>query len=287
MTSITVRRLDAGDLDFAHEMLLSEDWNDRYEDAERMLSYEPEGCFIAEIGQERVGHVFSVSYRTLAWIGYLIVKAGYRKKGIATMLMKKALDYLQKKKHVKTVKLEAVPEIADLYRKLGFTDEYDSLRFAGTAQHHSMQAKSIVQPASHSLIPDIAEFDAAYFGANRARVLSKLLDAFPHLFFVARHDSGLEGYIACRKAESGYKLGPWVCNPQKPKTAEQLLTACLPAIEPHSRIFIGTPAPNRTAVTILARYGFERYSRSLRMRLGPPTRDRVEGVFAIGGPMKG
>jgi hypothetical protein len=47
-------------------------------------------------------------------------------------------------------------------------------------------------------------------------------------------------------------------------------------------------APNEIAVEILQEFGFERYSRSIRMCFGKKLRnDRVKGVFVIGGPMKG
>jgi len=286
LANITVRRFEQADLDFAYEMLLAEEWNDRREDAERMLGYEPEGCFVAEVDQERVGHIFSVGYGTLAWIGYVIVKAEYRNRGIATLMMRKTLDYLRCK-YVQTVKLEAVPEIADLYRNLGFIDEYDSLRFSGTTKRHDLPKNSKVKSVVRSQIPKIAKFDANYFGADRTKVLSKLFDDFPDLCFVAGGDSDLEGFALCRKAESGYKLGPWGCKPENLDAAEQLLAACLSATEPNSRIFIGTPAPNQAATNMLKGYGFELYSRSIRMYLGKRANERIEGIFAIGGPMKG
>lgn len=78
-----------------------------------------------------MGHIFSICYGRLGWIGLLIVNAEYRRRGIGALLMKKAMDYLLSRK-VKTIKLEAVPKVANLYRKLGFVDEFDSLRLIKT-----------------------------------------------------------------------------------------------------------------------------------------------------------
>jgi ribosomal protein S18 acetylase RimI-like enzyme len=284
--NVTVREFEQGDLDFAYEMLVIEEWNDRREDAERMLDYEPEGCFMAEVNRERAGHIFSISYASLAWIGYVIVKAKYRNRGIATLLMKKALDYLRSK-HVQTVKLEAVPEIADLYRKLGFTDEYDSLRLVGTSRTYDSAKGENVKPMIADEIAEVAMFDEKYFGADRSKVLTKLFQDYPELCFVSHGASGVEGYVMCRRAEFGYKLGPWVCKPENPEAAKRLLLECLSAIEPESKIFIGAPAPNKTAIEILQKLGFEQHSRSIRMRHGKTLNDRISGIFAIGGPMKG
>jgi hypothetical protein len=39
---------------------------------------------------------------------------------------------------------------------------------------------------------------------------------------------------------------------------------------------------------LLMKHGFVQYSKSIRMRLGPELKsERVQGVFGIGGPMKG
>lgn len=286
MGNVAVREFEQGDLGFAYEMLMIEEWNDRREDAERMLGYEPEGCFMAEVNQERAGHIFSISYASLAWIGYVIVKVEYRNRGVATLLMKKALDYLRSKR-VQTVKLEAVPEIANLYRKLGFTDEYDSLRFVGASQKYDSAKDRNVKPMIADEIAEVAMFDEKYFGADRSKVLGRLFQDYPELCFVSHEASGVEGYVMCRSAEFGYKLGPWVCKPESPEGAENLLSACLSATEPESKIFIGTPAPNRTAIEILQKLGFKQYSRSIRMRHGKTLNDRIGGIFAIGGPMKG
>jgi GNAT superfamily N-acetyltransferase len=37
--------------------------------------------------------VFTVNYGNLGWVGLLVVKAEYRKKGISTLLTQKAIDY--------------------------------------------------------------------------------------------------------------------------------------------------------------------------------------------------
>jgi hypothetical protein len=55
---VHVRLLLENDIDFAYEMVSTEQWNDRREDIKRMLAFEPKGCFIAEVDDQPVGHVF-------------------------------------------------------------------------------------------------------------------------------------------------------------------------------------------------------------------------------------
>jgi ribosomal protein S18 acetylase RimI-like enzyme len=268
-------------------MTLIEQWNERRDDVQRMFEFEPKGCFIAEVDGELAGHVFSIAYETLGWVGYLIVSSNYRRKGVATILMKKAVDYLVSQK-VQTIKLDAVPEIADLYRRLGFVDECSSLRFLGANELPCASQNRTVKPIEREIVAGIAGFDMEYFGADRSRVLKRLIEENPDLSFASYSGSHVIGYITCHKAESGYELGPWVCHPQSPRIAKKLLVACLNRLEPNSKIYVGLPSLNTAAVSVLLAYGFKQYSESVRMRFGKILEtEHPDGIFAIAGPMKG
>lgn len=287
MRNITVRQLQEKNLAFAYEMVRTEQWNARVEDLRRMLYCEPKGCFLAELSGKKAGFVFSVNYGRLGWIGLLIVKTECRGIGIGQQLMETAKRYLL---HlgVKTVRLEAPPLIADFYRTAGFVDEYDTLRFKGAHDKASGEGTQFVESMKEEMIDDVAQFDARYFGANRARVLGKLYQAYPELCLVSYSKSGISGYIMCRKGEASYNLGPWVCVPESGQIATDLLLACVGKIHYGSTVFVRVPSANESAVEILQRLGFVEYSKSIRMRLGEQLADEhIQGVFAIGGGMKG
>ena len=284
---VTIRQLEEDDLDFAFEMTTTEQWNERREDIKRVFGYEPEGCFIAELNDHKIGHVFALSYGKLGWIGLLIIKAEYRRMGIGRLLTAKAKEYLLNR-GVETAKLEAVPEISDLYRKLGFVDEYDSLRYVGTVGRARLSKNSSIVSIEEPDIVALADFDARFFGAPRTRVIAKLHQEYPQFCFMSRSSSKINGYIMCRESLSGYKLGPWICDADKPEIAEQLLVQCVARLEPNSQVYIGVPAVNHAATEILRRHGYSKYSHSIRMRFGKELENEcIEGVFAIGGPMKG
>ncbi len=252
-----------------------------------MLSYEPDGCFVAAIKGQPVGHVFTVNYGRLGWIGFLIVKSGFRRQGVGTELTKHAIAHLLNHE-AQTVRLEAVPEIAELYRRLGFVDEYDSLRFV----RDSAKVESLPSPHVHSIkkgeITEISEFDAEYFGANRRRVLQTLYENNPQSCLISTSANKVTGYIMSRERESGYTIGPWVCCPASRGVERKLLAKCLRIIGRDEKVYVGVPAVNEVAVETLVNFGFRQYSKSIRMFLGERLHtERVEGVFAIGGPMKG
>jgi len=282
-----VRPFLTQDIDLAYEMDAAEKWDHTRKDIERIFSYEPSGCFVAEVNGRSVGHVSSISYGRLGWIGMLIVKPEYRRRGIGTLLTKRALAYLSERK-VRTTKLEAVPEIAGLYRKLGFREEFRSLRFV----RHCEQAISIpngrVEPLNEREIKMLAEFDAGYFGVNRYLVLNELHRCNPHLCFVSHKKSKITGYIMCCKSKSGYRIGPWVCESKDQEIAKRLLARVIMEIGHTVKSYVGALAINTTATTILQSLRFRQYSSSIRMRMGKKLgTECVSGILAIGGPEKG
>jgi ribosomal protein S18 acetylase RimI-like enzyme len=287
MESSSIRLFKESDIEFAYEMTKIEGWNYPKEDIQRMFSYNPSSCFVAEVDGKRVGHVFSVKYGRLGWIGLLIVRAEYRKKGIGTLLMKEVMNHLLSG-GVETVKLEAVSAIATIYRKLGFVDEYDSLRFLGVGRKIDSAANLNVKLLKKETVKKIAEFDAEYFGANRIKVLSSLCNDNPKLCFVSYAGSKLVGYIMCRRAEKGYRIGPWVCSPENPTVVKELLMKCVEAMGENVKLYVGVLAVNKKAVEILLDFGFEQYSRSIRMYFGKKLETEcASGIFGIGGPEKG
>jgi len=287
MENLSIRLFEEKDINFAYKMNVREQWNDRKDDIKRMFDYEPNGSFIVEVKDSPVGHVFAISYGKLGWIGLLIVKAEYRKKGVGTLLTKKAVDYLL---HcgVETIKLEAVPQISNLYRKLGFVDEFDSLRFKRACGKIISKCSDSLALIEKKSIIKIAEFDAGYFGAERTSVLVSLYQENPKLCFVSYEGSEVAGYIMCRGAKSGYTLGPFVCNPENPQAAKELLARCIQKLGVSKTLYVGVPALNKKGTEILREFGFEQYSKSIRMRLGKNIKnEKPNGIFAIGGPMKG
>jgi len=283
-----IRPFEEKDVAFAYKLDKIEQWGDTRNDIERMFSYEPAGCFVAEINGKPVGHVFSISYGHLGWIGLLIVKAEHRGKGIGTLLTKRAINYLLNK-GVKTIRLEAVSKIVNLYQKLGFVDEYYSLRFKGVSNGKTaISLSSQITSLKREEITELAKFDAEHFGANRIKVLKRLYCTYSKFCFVSHLDSKIVGYIMSRKKETGYRIGPWICNPENPQVARELLMKCIAAIGQNVILYVGVPAVNKAAIEILHDFNLKQYSKSIRMYLGKKLEtEQANGIFAIGGPEKG
>jgi len=271
------------DLHFARYLTEIVGWDYSIGDFERLLYYEPEGCFIAEHDGEPVGIVSTTTYGKLAWVGSLIVLEHYRSKGIGSGLMKHAIHYL-KTKDVETIRLDAVPKAIPLYKRLGFKEEYDSLRFIGTGQKITYRK---VRRMKNDDLESVILLDTQFFGTYRERVLRRVYKDFQNSCFVSFADGNLVGYIMAKKGFDIIKIGPWICDPKHPEVAEELLKAVLNEARGMS-IWVGVPDGNKRSVNILEKHGFVDQPKSVRMYYGKHDYvGLINGVFGIGSPEKG
>jgi len=284
-----------GDLDFVADSVDREGWRHLKRDVERCWRFEPDGCFMAEVDGKRVGHVFSVCYGQVGWIGLLIVNPESRGRGIGAALMQRAIDYLRER-GVETIRLEAVEKAVPLYRRLGFGEEFLSLRFSrrlrlGQKELRSLGGgdKSNISDVKEGDIDQLASFDSQYFGVSRLRVLRSLYQDEPgRNCFMARRGRGILGYVMSRRIRDGFWVGPWVCD--NSETAEVLLRTCVDAVgrEGLVELRLGMPDSNKAGVGLMGKFGFELVGRSLRMVWGKRKYEGlVSGVYGIGGAEKG
>lgn len=286
---ITIRLLKFKDISFVTESTRQEKWGHLPKDVRRCVELEPKGCFIAQQDGRRVGHVFSISYGAVGWIGLLIVRQSCRGQGIGTALMRAAMNYLRSL-GVETIRLEAVPEAIALYQRLGFRSEFNSLRFYKEWKPRETRQKGRVEKI-HQIkkveLKELAKFDAECFGASRLKVLRSLYTDFPQHCLIAR-GATIIGYIMGRKTEMGYWLGPWVCADKHLEVARELIVSFMTALKANLKLKVGVPAPNRSGVQLLEELGFNLTSKSIRMFWGKRGHSgNVKENFAIGGLEKG
>jgi len=287
---VLIRRWTRADNTYVAESVNREGWGYTRRDIERCWKLEPNGCFIAETQNKRVGHVFSIRYGKLGWIGLLIVDPDVRGQGIGSELMKKAIDHLRRV-GAETIRLDAAGKAVPLYQRLGFTEEYDSLRFRKLLHQTDKQlrrSETTFQMREDNLT-SVAEFDAQYFGANRLRVLQAIFKDYPQLCLVEEEKWRMVGYVMTRQTPKGFWIGPWVCD--NSETAQHLFTALIDAVEEgkgETELRVGLPALNARGRRLMKKLGFQLIGKSVHMVLGDrKNRSDVAHVYGIGGPEKG
>lgn len=255
---VSIRTFNRGDIEFGLEQTAREGWNSTTASFELCLEHDPEGCFIAEIDGQRVGMVTTTLYRQTGWIGRLIVPPAHRKQGIGHRLMTQAMSHIAGR-GIHAIRLEADPPGIKLYRRLGFVDEFESMRFRRAA--HGDTQPGGAQPFTNADLPAIAAFDTEYFGDQRHRLLKLLLSRATGSC-CHRKDGRLMGYALVIPSRLGLRIGPWIAVDYR--TAEVLLRSVL-ADCPDTDLIVGTPLPNTAAVGLLESNGFTRTPSSYRM----------------------
>lgn len=286
--SFVIRTWKQADLTYVAESVQREGWGYSRRDVERCWNLEPDGCFVAESENKPIGHIFSVLFGEIGWIGLLIVNPEKRGMGAGAALMGAAIDYLEEN-GARTIKLEAVERAAPLYRRLGFVDAFDSLRFRGIPGQNKKQSRNI-ETASlmhENDILEIAEFDAQCFGANRLSVLKSLYSDFPQYCFAAKENQRVSGYIMARKTLDEFWIGPCICA--ESQVAEFLFSTLFEAMRKEFRYLrLGFPALNTNARKLVEKLGMQLVGKSIHMIRGDrKNQSDSTRIYGIGGPEKG
>ena len=258
-------------------------WGMTEQDFDRLVRFSQESNFVASVDGEDVGMVASTTYGDAAWIGNLIVDPQLRGRGIGAALMVHAMNHL-KGRGVRSIRLDGVPLAIPLYRRLGFRDEYWSMRYMGEAVPGPVTGVDAMRPRD---LDEVAALDLRCFNAPRREHLDYIHGLTPELCFTHRAGGRLVGYIMGGDGSDRVKVGPWICEPGHEKGAEALLHAVMNR-RPGRRVWVGFPEGNRSSRGILERNGFREIPSSLRMCHGEcRSAERVEAVYGLGGPDKG
>jgi ribosomal protein S18 acetylase RimI-like enzyme len=257
----SIRTFRREDIEFALAQTRREGWDPTAELFETCLAHDPDGCFIAETGGQPIGLVTTTRYVRGAWIGNLIVLPGHRRQGIGQRLMTRAMEHLSDR-GVRTIRLEADPPGIQIYRRLGFVDESESLRFRFTPDGGAGPAAAErVTPAD---LPALAAFDAEHFGDERKRLLELLYQQATATYWV-RGDGAVRGYAFTVPSTLGVRLGPCVATD---RPAAELLLQSVMADSPNTTIVLGVSEFNDGAIGLFESLGFERAPSSFRMVYG-------------------
>ncbi len=215
----------------------------------------------------------------VAWIAMVLVDVDVRGKGVATRLLRHALDYLDDQQ-VPTVRLDATPARRPVYEKLGFQPEYELARYEGIASHRKVP--SIVAKPTPKTYPDIIELDKKMTGTDRERVLVRLFEEFPHDLRIAEGHT-VDGYAATRPGVNAIQISPCVA---KIEVGPALLPDAMDRCRGQS-VFVDVVRDNVAAVKLVESAGLRIQRCFTRMCRGERVDDNLNALWASSGPEKG
>ena len=284
--AIELRPMTEADLVGADELRQLAGWNQTIGDWRRLLQLEPGGCFVAVHNRVLAGTVTTTVHGSrLAWIGMMLVHPEHRRKGIATGLMQRALEYLRQR-HIECVKLDATPAGQPLYEQLGFANEWTLQRWQrpGGPGIDTQSLPGDVRDFSESDWPVVLALDEAAFGVERWPLLRRLVDESVRVMV-----SPATGKPSCwgllrTGTESDY-LGPVACAPAEGAMA---LIQNLLAHSVGRNVTWDIPDNNQAAQSIARTLGFAPVRVLTRMRLGPRAdATQPQSLFGIADPAVG
>lgn len=139
----------------------------------------------------------------LAWISMVLVRPDRRREGLATALMRWALEELA---GMRCVALDATPAGREVYRRLGFEDVFGFTRWS-LPQAPRLAHGMAPRPIEEADWPALLSLDEACFGAPRGVLLRDFAGRVPHAAFIL---PGRDGFVLARDGLRAPQIGPVV-----------------------------------------------------------------------------
>ena len=233
---------------------------------------QPDGYFGAYQEGALVGMVGSTIYSTFAYVGMMGVHQQFQRQGIGLALMQHFLKWLDGK-NVPQIQLDASEAGQPMYEKLGFVAQERVFVLQRQAGLPALELPQHVESIRPSDLVGLTEIDAKIFGADRRKVFTALLQAYPERAFFLHDTQGrVTGYIFMQER----RIGPWVML--EAGDDESLLQAVL-SLDPGDMVSVVVPETNQRALEILHHYGFQIARTNRHMARGPTAaigqRDKV------------
>jgi len=262
-----LRLLEPADLEFAHGLSRLAGWNQTRRDWERFMALEPAGCFLAGVEGEPAGTATTTCHGPdLAWIGMVLVDPRFRRRGIGTALLKRAIGHLRDEREVGCIRLDATPEGRPLYEGLGFRPEWDLRRWVREPVTGRAPERRETREGSHGEFGPHLEagnlsLDEAVFGADRSRLLQSLEEGSDDVLALPDGSFGMR-----REGERALYLGPITAS--SAGAGLQLAEALIGRAAGNRTLFWDLPDSNHAATDLAERCGFRPARILTRMWLG-------------------
>jgi GNAT superfamily N-acetyltransferase len=233
-----------------------------------------------------------------AWISMVLVAGEYRRRGLATQLMRRAVDDLTAAGLVPI--LDATPDGREVYRRLGFADSWGFQRLVrrepqaalastvsgqrGNPMVHATFAPPgsvTIRPITDADWPELVAYDAAAFGAERGAVLAGLRGRLPAAELLAERGGRIAGFALGRDGRLAAHIGPLTAD--NDDVARALAARALDGLD--GPVLVDLADVKSGLRSYLDISGFTAARPFTRMLYGAAMRfDEAERTYAVVGP---
>jgi len=217
-----------------------------------------------------------------AWISMVLVTGAYRRRGLATQLLRRAMDELDAADLVPV--LDATPDGREVYRRLGFQDSWGFQRLIRRAPRSAAFAPPAgvtIRAINDTDWPALTAYDGAAFGAERGAVLAGLRGRLPAAELIAERGGRIAGFALGRDGALASHLGPLIADDDAVACA--LAARALDALS--GPVFVDLADAKTELRSYVDARGFTVARPFTRMLYGTSARfDDAARTFAVAGP---
>jgi GNAT superfamily N-acetyltransferase len=215
-----------------------------------------------------------------AWISMVLVTGDYRRRGLATQLLRLAMADLTVARLVPV--LDATPDGHAVYRRLGFEDCWGFTRLIRRERKPaSAPAGVTIRAITDADWPALTAYDAAAFGAERGAVLAGLRGRLPAAELIASRNGRIAGFLLGRDGGLASQVGPLIADDDTVACA--LAARALDGLD--GPVFVDLADAKSELRSFLDRCGFAVARPFTRMAYRSSARfDDAARTFAVAGP---
>jgi GNAT superfamily N-acetyltransferase len=273
LDALLMRPMHSGDVAPAMDLVRQSGWNQTEADWQMMLAT-GHGFGIEEEGGRLLATSVVQSYRpNIGWIGMVLVDEGSRRRGLATWLLRNAIDRIAASGSV--AMLDATPAGRAVYLGLGFRDLAGVGRWRGRGGGLKPSLPADVVRMTDDLAENGIRAEAEAFGADRRSLLTNFRSR-PGTIALATEDG--TAWLWSRAGRTAMQIGPIVAD--RPEDAHGLCAAALDQVD--GPVLLDVPDRETDIIALLRARGFVHERSLTRMALAdaPPTLGQSMRVIA-------
>lgn len=265
-------------------LIENENWGWEFAEIEQTHNLDPGSSVVALDGQQIVGLVTCVDFGSLAFIIHVIVRKGWRRKGVGVRMMEEVLAELDSR-GVPSVELHANPEAVDFYDQFSFK-RVEDISFFAKDPPHSPSARegsdsgfSLVPPEEARAVSETLSQFTGYVQGDIERALSRLP---PNQVLTVKVGGRTRAMLLSRTGLDLNATGPWVMDKPAESEAGAMMRAMLQLV-PAKRVDILTPGSNSVARAALISCGYSAMKDGIVrvVRSSAPVRAFPESLLAV------
>jgi len=263
------------EIDMAVEWAAKEGWNPGLEDAAAFWAADPTGFLIGLLNGEPVATVSAVKFgNTFGFIGFYIVKPGFRGQGYGIQVWNAAIEYLKNR----NIGLDGVVDQQDNYKKSGFTLAYSNIRYEGKTTPANRDLSMITELTINDFNV-IHAYDAPFFPALRTAFLKEWISQKNAHVLGIINKNKLTGYGMIRTCRSGFKIGPLFCDTKQ--LADMIFEALCDSVEPGFPVYLDIPETNPAAIALAEKQDMKEVFKTARMYTKMVPELPIEKLFGV------